>query len=91
MKKRIISHAGLTIDMKTIKCFKVPSNIDSGKTNFLIVEHKKRIEYIKNPETDEYEKIEFNDVSEVEFPNYEMADAHKNEWEDIWENYLNEE
>jgi len=91
MKKRIISHAGLTVDMETIKCFKVPTNTDTGKTNFLILEHKKRIEYVKNPATNEYEKIKFNDTSEIEYPSFDMANAYKDEWEEIWENYLNEE
>lgn len=90
MKKRIISHAGLTIDMETIKCIKVPTNTDTEKTNFLIIEHKKRIEFIKNPTTNEYEKIEFNDTSEMEFPNFEIANSYKNEWKEIWESYLDE-
>ena len=89
MKSRIISHGGITIDMETIKCLKLSSG--TKKDNILVVEHKKRIEFVKNPKTNDYEKVEFNDVSEIEFLNYNMADTYKSEWEDIWNEYLSDE
>ena len=84
MKKRIISHGGLGLDIETVKCFK----ISDDEPKVLIVEHKKRVEYIKNPNTGKYEKIELNDISKYEFANYDMASTYKAEWEEIWEKYL---
>ena len=89
-KHKVISSAGLAIDLATIKCFKLLSFSDLGKTNVLIVEFKTRYDYIKNPITGEFEKQEYNEQTEIEFLDYETANAYKLEWQEIWENYLNE-
>lgn len=88
---RVVTHGGVTLNLATIKCFKLRTYIDLGKTNVMFVEHKKRFDYIQHPKTGEYEKQEYNEVTEVEYPNYETAEAHRNEWEVIWQDYLDEQ
>ena len=88
---KIITHGGVTLNMATLKCFKVSSNSDIGKTNVMVVEHKTRIEFIQHPKTGEYEKQEFNEKTEVEYPSFELAQAYRKEWEEIWQDYLDEQ
>ncbi len=88
---RVVSHGGVTLNLASIKCFKLQSNIDLGKTNVLIVEHKKRFGYIQHPETGQYEKQEFNEITEIEYPNYETASTYLSEWEDMWQDYLDDQ
>ena len=88
---RVVTHGGVTLNLATIKCFKLQTYIDLGKTNVMFVEHKKRFDYIQHPKTGEYEKQEYNEVTEVEYPNYESAEAHRNEWEEIWQDYLDDQ
>ena len=88
---RVVTHGGVTLNLATIKCFKLQTYIDLGKNNVMFVEHKKRFDYIQHPKTGEYEKQEYNEVTEVEYPNYESAEAHRNEWEEIWQDYLDEQ
>lgn len=53
---RVVTHGGVTLNLATIKCFKLQTNFDLGKTNVMIVEHKNRFDYIQHPYTGEYEK-----------------------------------
>ncbi len=87
---KVVTHGGVTLNLETIKCFKVSTYTDLGKSNILIIEHKTRFEYIFNPETDEFEKQECNDITEVEYSSYNSACAHRDEWAEIWQDYLNE-
>ena len=87
---RIVINGGVTIDLETVKCFKVSNIISSGKTKFMIIEHKKRYGYIQHPATGEYKKQKYNEVTEVEYTSYESARDYRNIWEDIWQSYLNE-
>ncbi len=87
---KVVSHAGITLNLATIKCFKLSSFIDLGKTNVLVVEFKTRFDFIMNPKTKEYEKQEYNEQTEIEFSDYETANVYKAEWEEIWNEYLNE-
>ncbi len=89
--QRVVTHGGVTLNLATIKCFKLQSNIDLGKTNVLIIEHKKRYDYIQHPESGKYEKQEFNEVTEVEYPNYALAESNRNDWEEIWQEYLDDQ
>lgn len=88
---RVVSHGGVTLNLATIKCFKLQTNVEIGKTNILTIEHKKRYEYIQHPQTGKYEKQEYDEKTEVVYKNYEIAEAHRNEWEDIWQEYLDEQ
>jgi hypothetical protein len=88
MKPKIISHAGLTINLADLKSIKL-SIFDT--TNTMIVEFKTRYDYILHPKTQEYEKQEYNEKTEVEFPDYETAISYRTEVEQIWEEYLRTE
>lgn len=88
---RVVTHGGVTLNLATIKCFKLQANFDLGKTNVMIVEHKNRFDYIQHPHTGEYEKQEYKEITEVEYVSYESAEAHRNEWEEIWQEYLDDQ
>lgn len=88
---RVITHGGATLNLASIKCFKLQSNIDLGKTNVLIVEHKRRYGYIQHPETGDFEKQEYNEITEIEYADYKTASVYLNEWEDIWQEYLDDQ
>lgn len=76
----VVIHGGVTLDLETIKSFKLDSSIDSGKTNIMVIEHITRCDFIQHPETKEYIKQEFNEVTEVNYRNYDIAAAHRDEW-----------
>jgi hypothetical protein len=88
---RVVTHGGVTLNLSTIKCFKLQTHRDLGKTNVMVVEHKKRYGYIQHPQTHEYEKQEYDEITEVEYSSYESAEANRNEWEEIWQDYLDEQ
>ena len=90
MKSKIVTHGGVSLDLSTVKCFKLNTNNSLGPTNLLIVEHKTRKEYVYNPDKDRHEIQEFNETSKVEYPDYDTAVAYRDEWEEIWQDYLNE-
>ena len=62
-----------------------------GKRNTMTVEFKTRYDYIQHPTTSQVEKQEYNEYTELEFPDYETALAYKNEWEEIWQEYLDDQ
>jgi hypothetical protein len=88
---RVVTHGGITLNLATIKCFKLQTYSDLGNTGILTVEHKSRFGYIQHPETGKYEKQEYNEKSEIEYSSYLAAEAHRNEWEEIWQDYLDEQ
>ena len=88
MKPKIISHAGLTINLADLKSIKLPIFDDA---NTMTVEFKTRYDYIQHPKTGEYEKQEYNEKTEVEFPDYETAITYKSELVQIWQEYLRNE
>ena len=87
---RIITHGGVTLDIETIKCFKVQTFTQVGKSNVLTIEFKSRVEYVYNPNSKEFEKQTFNDKTEVVYSDYDSACAYRDEWSEIWQDYLNE-
>jgi len=88
---RVITHGGVTLNLASIKSFKVQTNINIGKTNILVIEHKKRYEFLEHPKAGEFIKQEFNETTEVEYPSYDSAVAHRDEWAEIWQEYLDEQ
>lgn len=89
---RVITHGGVTVDIETVKCFKVQTFTKVGKSNVLTIEFKtSNIRYIKNPETEEFEIHTFNDVTDIEYSSYDSACAHRDEWAEIWQDYLTEQ
>ncbi len=88
---RVATHAGLTLNLSHVKCFKLSNFTGIGKSNTLIVEFKTRFDYIQHPETGEWEKQEYNEKTELEFPNFDTAKAYSDEWFEIWQGYLDEQ
>lgn len=85
---KIVTHGGLTLNLATIKSFKLQQDNSIGKTNILIVEHHKRIEFIKHPGNGRHYKKDIEEVTEMVYADYETAATYRNEWELIWQNYL---
>lgn len=83
---KIETIGGFTLNLADIKCIKPGPDDDSR--NMLIFQFKTRYDYIKNPETQEYEKREYNECAEVEFYSYDSLVAHSNEWIVAWTPYL---
>lgn len=89
---KIITHGGVTLNIETVKCFRVQTYTEVGKSNVLTIEYKtSNVEYIFNPETQKFELHTFNDITEVEYPTYDSACAYRDEWAEIWEDYLNKQ
>lgn len=57
----IITLDSITIDFERLKTICVNNYSGIGKTNFLIIEFNARIEYSKNPFTNEIERHEITD------------------------------
>ena len=51
-------------------------------------EFKTRYDYVRHPETGEFEKQEYNEKTEIEFPDYDSAVQYRFEFEQIWQDYL---
>lgn len=89
---KIVTHAGLMLDLAQVKCFKLsPFTIVDNDISQLIVECKTRLEYVFHPGTQQWEKEYFAEQIEYNFPSYGSAEAYLNEWEEIWQDYLNEQ
>ena len=88
---RVIIHGGVTIDLEMVKCFKVQTYTEVGKSNVLTIEFKtSNIDYVFNPEKEEFELHTFNDKTEIEYSSYDSACAYRDEWAEIWKDYLTE-
>ena len=88
---RVVTHAGLTLNLSQVKCFRLSNFSGIGKRNTLTVEFKTRYDYILHPTTGEFEKQEYNETTDLEFPDYETAKAYSDEWIEIWQEYLDEQ
>lgn len=88
---RLVTHAGLTLNLSQVKCFRLSNFSGIGKKNTMTVEFKTRYDFIQHPQTGEWEKQEYNETTELQFPDYETAKAYTSEWTDIWQEYLDEQ
>ena len=88
--ERIIRISSLTIDLKRVRAIKLNNFNDVGETNILNIEYNTRIEYSKNPFTNEVEKTEIKDVITKTYPDFETAQIYQGEIEKCWREYLNE-
>ena len=89
---KIVTHAGLMLDLSQVKCFKLsPFNNGENDTRQLVVEYTTRTEYVRHPGTRQWEKEHVCEVITYDFPSYETAQAHVREWEEIWQDYLDEQ
>lgn len=86
--ERVVNVGNNSIDFERIRVIKQNSNLDLGKTNFLIIEYNSRIEYSKNPFTEEVEKNEIIDKIEIEYSDFETAQYNLNSIQEIWNEYL---
>ena len=76
-KPKVVTDGRISINLADVKCFKIVSIREPERKTFLTVEFKTRYGYILNPEVDKFEKQEYNDKTEIEFEEYEMAIAYK--------------
>jgi len=76
---------GLTINMETLKCFRLNY---FEEENSMTIEFKTRFDYIINPETGEFEKQEYNDTTVLKFYNLDSAEQHNYEFQAAWKAYL---
>jgi hypothetical protein len=70
---RLVTHAGLTLNISQVKCFRLSNFSGIGKRNTMTVEFKTRYDFIQHPQTGKWEKQEFNEMTELQFPDYETA------------------
>ncbi len=87
---RIITISSLTIDLDRVRAIKLNNFNNIGKTNILTIEYNSRIEYSKNPFTNETEKTEIVETISKEYPDFETAQLYQIELQDCWKEYLNE-
>lgn len=87
---KVVTYGGLTLNLADVKCFYLTNfaSYGLGKRNTMIVEFKTRYNYLQHPVSGEFELQEYNDKTEVEFPDYETAKTDIEEWENIWQHYL---
>ena len=71
----------LTVNLSRIKCIKIIRHT-------IVFEYKMRYEYVFNPTTCEYERTEIVDTVEMEYDNYDLAKAYKEEFDEMWDEYL---
>lgn len=88
---KLATHAGITVDLSQIKCFKLSSYNDVGKENTIIIEFKTRYDFIEHPKTGEFIRQDYNEKTDMEFPDYDSANAYYMEWVQIWQDYLDEQ
>lgn len=89
-KPQIITHGGITLDLSRVKSFQIDSWSPNKRSHILRIEFNGRNEFVYNPGTKAYEKMLVQDHLDHPYADYGTAEAHRNEWEEIWQDYLNE-
>ncbi len=70
---KVVSHAGVTLDLAQVKCFKLsPFSEVNDDTEKIVIELKTRVEYIFNPETRKWEKETITDSIRQQFASYDQ-------------------
>jgi hypothetical protein len=87
---RIVTVSSLTIDLDRVRAININSFSDFGKSNILTIEYNSRVEYSKNPFTNEIEKNILVDTISKEFPDFGVAQAYQFELIECWQDYLTE-
>lgn len=82
---KVVTHNSFTVDLSSINAIKI------AKNNSLVFIHKTRSEFVLNPITGEHELVQIKDISEWECYSFENAQALQEEWEGIWQYYLDNE
>ena len=86
--ERIINIGNNSINFERLRAIKHNSHSDLGPTNVLIFEYNARIEYSKNPSTNNVEKTEIVDKIEIEFYDFETAQINHLSIQEYWNDYL---
>lgn len=89
-KSQIITHGGITLDVSQIKSFHIDAYNPRKRSHILRIEFKSRYEYLWNPDTKEFEKVLIHDFVEHPYADYETAAVHRDEWQEIWVDCLQE-
>ena len=87
---RIITISSLSIDLDRVRAININNFNNLGKTNLLTIEYNSKVEYSKNPFTNEIEKNTLVDTISKEFPDFETAQLYQTELIDCWKDYLAE-
>jgi hypothetical protein len=91
-KPKIVVNSRIALNLAEVKCIRIISTSELDIKKFLLVfEFKARCSYIFNPESEKYERQEYNEKTEIEFSDFEMAQQYQLEWIDIWQEYLEEQ
>ena len=80
--QRVITISSLTVDLDRIRAIKVNNFSNIGNSNVLTIEYNSRIEYTKNPFTNEIEKNVIVETITKEYPDFETAQLYQTEFED---------
>ena len=87
---KIVTVAGITIDLSRIKGIRIDTTQKAEESYFLCIEYNSRAEYIKNPITGEIEKTIITDTISQEFADYTGARQNQSNVEECWSEYLKE-
>ena len=90
LKPEIITHGGITLDVSQIKSFQIDTYNPNKRSHILRIELKSRYEYLYHPGTKEFEKVFINDFIEHPYADYDTAAVYRDEWQNIWEQCLQE-
>ena len=88
--EKIVTVAGITIDLSRIRGIRINTNSTVGKTNVLYIEYNARTDYSKNPFTGEIEKTIITDTISQEFVDYDAAQQNQSDVQEYWSDYLKE-
>ena len=88
--RKVISLNRNYVELKNIMSISINGYCDLAPTNRIKIEFKLRKEYIYNPNIESWELETFDDVSYINFPDYETAKVHLEEMTEDWEYFLND-
>lgn len=86
--RKIISLKYNFVELKNIKSISINGFYNLEPTNRIKIEFKLRKEYVYNPNIESWELETFDDVSYINFPDYETAKVHLEEMTEDWEYFL---
>lgn len=88
---KITTHGGITLDLSRIKSFHIDTWSPNNRSHILRIEFNNRYDFVFNPETEAYEKMLVQDYLEHPYADYSTVEVYRDEWEGIWQDYLNDE
>ena len=86
---RIVTVSSLCIDLDRVRAININSDSD-GRSKILTIEYNSRVEYSKNPFTNEIEKNILVDSISKEFSDFGVAQTYQFELIECWQDYLAE-